>query len=208
MLLRDGAFACASEGLIIRAAGRQAHAAYPEQGSNPIPLLGGLAAALPGLIGSMHPTGLLMATPVGLQAGGRNFGVSAGEGELCLTLRASLAGELQALERAMESHLAAQGGDFSWTLERQDVFPETVNHPAVFARCSALLDEMGTPCLALPQPMRWSEDFGWYLQRIPGLYLGFGAGENWPGLHTDAYYFNDALLEPCAALLLDLLRRY
>lgn len=44
-LLRQGVFACASQGLLLRLQGKQAHAAYPEEGCNPIPLLAGLLGA-------------------------------------------------------------------------------------------------------------------------------------------------------------------
>lgn len=56
--------------------------------------------------------------------------------------------------------------------------------------------------------MRWSEDFGWYLGQVPGVFFGIGAGEACPGLHTSDYSFPDGLL-PAAlkagqtALLLD-----
>ena len=54
--------------------------------------------------------------------------------------------------------------------------------------------------------MRWSEDFGWYLQEVPGMYLGLGAGEAHCGLHTDGYEFPDALLEPAINVLETLVR--
>ena len=43
--------------------------------------------------------------------------------------------------------------------------------------------------------MRWSEDFGWLLKAVPGVYFGIGAGEDWPGLHTENYCFDDGLIE-------------
>ena len=44
--------------------------------------------------------------------------------------------------------------------------------------------------------MRWSEDFGWYLKNIPGMFFGVGIGEAHPGLHTAEYGFDDAIIEP------------
>ena len=202
VLLRPGAFACASQGLILTLEGKQAHAAYPEQGRNPLPVLGALAAALPGLAADIKPRGLLLATPVGLQAGGENFGVAPGLGTLYLTLRAQAQGELEALEKASAAFLAKEGGpDMALTMRKRDVFPDTVNDPALYARCAALLGAAGIPWEELGAPMRWSEDFGWFGKARPSLYLGFGAGEDWPGLHTPGYCFNDALLETGPAAL-------
>lgn len=65
LLLRQGVFACASQGLLLRLQGKQAHAAYPEEGCNPIPLLAGLLDALPALCRQVAPKGLLLYTPVG-----------------------------------------------------------------------------------------------------------------------------------------------
>ena len=44
--------------------------------------------------------------------------------------------------------------------------------------------------------MRWSEDFGHYLNNkyTKGAFIGIGAG-NLPGLHTKDYEFPDNLLE-------------
>ena len=57
-----------------------------------------------------------------------------------------------------------------------------------------LLDRQGIPHQTLAQPMRWSEDFGHYCRRFPGLFFGIGTGEDAPALHTDAFEFDDTLL--------------
>jgi metal-dependent amidase/aminoacylase/carboxypeptidase family protein len=44
--------------------------------------------------------------------------------------------------------------------------------------------------------MRWSEDFGWYLKNVPGMFFGIGSGESAPGLHTADYEFDDELISP------------
>ena len=56
--------------------------------------------------------------------------------------------------------------------------------------------EAGLPVVELPEPMRWSEDCGWLLRAAPGMFFGIGAGEDAPGLHTDGYAFDDALIAP------------
>ena len=47
----------------------------------------------------------------------------------------------------------------------------------------------------LSQPMRWSEDFGYYLQCCKGCFFGIGDGLNWPGLHTENYSFPDEIID-------------
>ena len=43
-------------------------------------------------------------------------------------------------------------------------------------------------------PMMISEDFGAFLEAVPGAFLFLGAGEDALPLHNSAYDFNDALL--------------
>ena len=48
--------------------------------------------------------------------------------------------------------------------------------------------------ILLETPMRWSEDFGHYLKRVPGAFFGIGAGDDHPPLHTENYEYPDELL--------------
>ena len=65
------------------------------------------------------------------------------------------------------------------------------SHDGVMKRFEAA----GLPIKILDEPMRWSEDFGWLLKAAPGVYFGIGAGETSPGLHTEEYEFDDALIQ-------------
>lgn len=206
VLLRPGTFACASLGLAITLEGQQSHAAYPEQGKNPAYLISELILRLPKLMEGItqnQADRLLMATVVQVKVGERNFGISAGTGMLALTLRGQRQGDLQRLEQGILEQVrqgcAAEGMKCRWT--RQDVFPDTVNRGEIVAQVTDCLQWAGIPTQRLPEPMRWSEDFGWYLHRIPGVYLGFGAGENCCGLHTDGYEFPDQLVKPAVTAL-------
>ena len=198
VLTRPGCFACASCGLVVRIQGRPAHAAYPGEGANPIELLAALALETPAMIEDvLQGSGrLLMRTLIGLQAGGDNFGLSASEGRLCLTLRGHRQQDIDALigrirRRTLEG-CAPRGMRCSFELT--DVFPDTTSHASVHDDALKRFAAAGLPLRTLPEPMRWSEDFGWILKRAPGLYFGIGSGERCPGLHTAAYTFDDALI--------------
>ena len=201
---RPGTFACASRGFIAKVTGSQSHAAYPEQGRNPAQLLSRAVLALPQLRAEAEGAdfdGLLMSTVVALEVGAENFGVSAGSGRLCLTLRST---SLEALERfeqllrqKLETECAAEGMQVHF--EVRDAFPDTVSDDAMLADARARWEKAGLPQQELAEPMRWSEDFGWYLKEAPGVFFGVGAGESWPGLHTPEYHFNDAVLDRAVA---------
>lgn len=206
LLLRPGAMACASEGLTVTAQGAQCHAAYPERGLNPGPLLCDLVLALPQLIQQANASGLLMATLVELRLGNRNFGVSPGQGELCLTLRAHRQQDLQTLEESIRDYAKQHAHGVCCSFQLQDVFPDTTNDPGLLQRCREIIRKQEIPYQELAEPMRWSEDFGWYAKRIPACFFGFGAGESWPELHTEEYCFNTSLFQPCIHTLQQLIQ--
>lgn len=208
VLMRRGCFACASCGLIVRMTGRPAHAAYPGDGANPVAALSRLALAMPGLVRETLAgrDRLLTHTAVGFVAGGEDFGMSAAEGRLCLTLRGYLQSDIDALigriRETAEADCAAEG--LACEFELRDVFLDTMNDDDSCDDALARFSAAGLPVKALEEPMRWSEDFGWFLRRRPGLYFGIGAGEDCPGLHTAEYSFDDALLPAVLRALLAL----
>ncbi len=60
-------------------------------------------------------------------------------------------------------------------------------------------------------PAMGAEDFAYYLDRVPGVFLRLGLGENSPSLHSPEFDFNDRSLEPgiivMCALALETLAR-
>lgn len=204
ILSRKGTFACASRGFIAEITGRQSHAAYPEQGKNPAQLLSRVVLELPEMQKRAKNSdfdGLLLSTVVALEVGSENFGVSAGNGKLCLTLRST---DLEILDRfeailrqQLEQKCAEEGMQVRFEL--RDAFPDTVSDSVLHDDALQRWSKAGLHRQELLEPMRWSEDFGWYLKEKPGVFFGVGAGEQWPGLHTPEYEFNDRILEPAIA---------
>ncbi len=192
---RPGSFACASRGLTLRFAGAAAHAAYPETGRSPARAVGRLLCELEALAAPARYAGMTLCTVIGCRMGEKAFGAAAAGAELWLTLRAEQNRDLTALRQAILSRAEelAKADGLGFSFDEEDVFPATENDPAcarnVLDRCGGAL---------LPVPMRWSEDFGWYLTRCKGAFFGIGAGESCPALHTETYEYPDALLGPTA----------
>lgn len=141
-----------------------------------------------------------MATLVHLRVGERAFGVSAGEGEICLTLRAERLDALEWLEAgilAQARALSARDG-LVLSVSRQDEFPDTVCPAECVSAFAKRAEAAGLCVKQLNAPMRWSEDFGWYLKHRPGVFFGLGIGEAHAALHTPEYAFDDTLI-PLAA---------
>ncbi|MGM9619761.1 MAG: amidohydrolase [Oscillospiraceae bacterium] len=200
---RPGTFACASRGLAVTLEGFSAHAAYPEEGRSPAGALGELLCRLSAFAQGQSPDPDTFCTIIGARLGEEAFGTTPARAELWLTLRAQKDGALMALQRQVEQLVAeaAQAHGLSCAVEIRDPFPATVNDPdcaeKICAACAGAL---------LRQPMRWSEDFGHYLNRCRGAFFGIGAGDAQPPLHSSLYSYPDALLEPTIRAFCQLLR--
>jgi metal-dependent amidase/aminoacylase/carboxypeptidase family protein len=144
----------------------------------------------------MPHDGMTLCTVVGLRVGTGNFGVSAGGGEVRLTLRAENESEMNGLEREIRSksrQLGLRDGlDVNFT--SVDEFPETRNADAALDRVAASAGQLSLPVVFMKDLWRASEDFGWYLKQCPGAIFYVGNGVDYPPLHTAAYDFNDRIL--------------
>ncbi len=203
VLVRPGTFACASKGLSLSFLGQQSHAAYPETGRNPAAAIARLIDELP-VMTTSHEEGMVMATIVYVRVGERAFGVSAGEGEAAFTLRAERLEALDRLQRRIIERAEALCAAYGLTLRaaEQDVFPDTCcRFEEVEAFKKRALDR-GLIVETLKEPMRWSEDFGWYLKKKKGVFFGLGIGRTHAALHTPAYEYDDGLIETAAEALM------
>ncbi len=197
---RAGTFACASRGLTLRFEGKPAHAAYPELGISPAKAVGEILeyASEP-----LNGDGMLLCTVIGVDMGTRSFGTSASNAEIRLTLRGEYDRELNIIYDkiiAFASNSAEKHG-LSFTYEDCDVFPSTENDPGSAATVMRYCDGE-----ELTVPMRWSEDFGWYLKYCRGAFFGIGAGIEHSPLHSESYEYPDSLLEPTANAFMKLVR--
>ena len=201
LVYRAGLTQPASEGLRIRLEGKTSHASAPEEGRNPAKALARIALYSEELIRE-PANGMLLCTITGIELGNGDFGISPGCGEISLTLRAEQEKEMDRLEKALLAFAEAEAKEGGLTLssEIRDRFPETRNDETCLTRVIDAAKALGVPAGPMPKLWRASEDFGWYQKECPGAMFYLGAGEKAPALHTDAYDFDDALLETAADL--------
>lgn len=195
VLLLDRTFACASTGLEIKLTGRQSHAAYPENGINPSAVIAEIIRYMNEIIAEEHK-GIVLGTVIGIEAGSSSYGVSAGEGVLRLTLRAEYQDEyddfVSKIEKRAEETSDAVG--LSHKISRIEEFPATINDKACVDKVRQTAEKVGLKTAYPQTPFRWSEDFGYYLQKTNGAFIGVGCGENHAGLHTMEYEFEDDII--------------
>ena len=195
IVVRRGLTQPASKGLKVHFTGAQSHASYPEQGRNPAWTIADLVTDIREVLAMPH-LGMVLCTIVGMNAGDGDFGVSAGEGSLSLTLRAENETEMNDLEREIRTKARQlqlrDGLDVSFA--SFDEFPETRNDDAALDRAVACAKKLGDPVIFMKDLWRASEDFGWYLKKCPGAIFYVGNGTDYPPLHTPEYDFNDRIL--------------
>ena len=139
--------------------------------------------------------------------GSTNYGVSAFEGTLRLTVRAEKEDAFDAYVNEIKSLAAtlAEENQLTIAIEEIERFPATENHDTNVDKLRACAEKLQFPVTELAQPMRWSEDFGYYLQEVPGAFFGVGDGEEHAQLHTAEYEFPDEIMKTAVAMLVGLI---
>ncbi|SOD97981.1 amidohydrolase [Spirosoma fluviale] len=210
VVCRPGSFTSSVLSLIVKFTGKVSHSAEPEKGLNPAYVMADFVLQTKKI---QHPEpqseDFALITPVYTTMGETSYGISAGYGEVHLTLRTRNAKRMEALTNqllALLADLSAETGIQIETAYTEAFFanendPETVEQ----IRQSAL--KLGYPYIEKQEPFKWGEDFGLFTQKYKGAMFGIGNGEDSPALHNDDYDFNDTLIEPAARLFLELIER-
>ncbi len=208
--VRKGTVNCASKGMEIILTGSSAHASEPEKGKNPSRLISKMILELDYITKPGRYKGLVLATVVQVDIGEPSFGVSAHKGRLLLTIRGENEEELEEMQEEIQSYILMEAkreglqADFAF----HDEFPETSND----AKCTEMLREIARendwPINEFKEPIRSSEDFGYYLKKAPGALIWLGAGENWPPIHSEAFDYNDGLIERTVAVFWAIIHKF
>lgn len=196
--IREGAFACASRGMIVRLHGRCSHAAHPEQGLSPVGAMCHLLKELEQLPQRLPPSEeLRLVTIVHAQLGEVAFGTTPGEAVIMVTLRTATDTLMQPLVEAAHDLIEreTQKVGLSYDIEFRDIFAAVFNDQDATTDVIRCAQKCGKMLTLLPAPNRWSEDFGVYSAVCRCAMFLLGAGETMYVLHDSAYDFPDTLIE-------------
>ena len=202
-----GACQPASVGFTILFEGKTSHASQPQNGKNPAVAIAEIILYMNELLKEEHK-GIVLATLVHTEIGTKNFGISAGRGEVSMTLRAFYGEEMDELQKKLcerAEELAEREG-LTVRFEETDRFPDTVNDEKCLDLVKSCAEKLGKQVVVMSDPFYASEDFGYYLKKCPGAMIYLGNGEAYAALHTTEYDFNDHLLEAGVDLDLEIIR--
>ena len=207
--IRDGVINCASKGMELHFTGKPAHASYPEAGISPVGIVSRIVLSMDEMVKSDRYEGLVLGTVIQMDVGERAFGVAAHEGRLLLTIRGEFEKELLMLQKEIAEFAGNEAEREGLELEilYYDEFPEVFNVPESVAKLRDIAEDRGWPLNEMAEPIRASEDFGYYLKKSPGALVWLGAGDNWPDIHSEAFDYNDGLIERTVQLFWELVKR-
>ncbi|MEX0686577.1 MAG: amidohydrolase [Balneolales bacterium] len=197
IIIKEGVFASASRGLIIRLKGKTSHAGHPEDGISPAlaaaSLIQGLTS-LPSLYTTLHDASLI--TIIHVRIGEIAFGTMPGQAEVMATLRAYREKDINIMaEKALDlvkgiSLAHGLKSETSWT----EIFEANINAKSCVKIITeaAAINELKIRLIKNAFP--WSEDFGRFTQKYDGALFGIGSGKIHPQLHSSNYDFPDKIL--------------
>ncbi|MDO5041530.1 MAG: amidohydrolase [Peptoniphilus sp.] len=203
-VIKEGVFFCASKGVNIDFTGRQTHASTPELGVNPAYAISKIVEKIEdfskfrgyGVQGEF--SSMVLATVISTSVGAKgSYGVSPGQGNLQLTLRAARSEDLQKLEKIVIETVRkeAEAYDLDFEVSYNDEFPDTTNSADSAKFMEKLLSKRGFDYVKAEEPYRTSEDFGVYLKNLKGHFFGVGSGVEQPPLHDVNFEFPDDIVQ-------------
>ena len=198
LALRDGAMmaSCAHFKVTIR--GRSGHSSRPHQAIDPVVAAAAVVVELQSVVSRRINPQQAAVLSVCRIAGGELANVIPDEVVLEGTARALDMEVAAALEtgfrEVVESVCRAHRTSFE--IDYNLAYPVTRNAPEPTALARRVIREtVGEGrFVELAASSMGAEDFAWYLQRCPGVYVKLGTGEDCPALHNSKFDFPDAAL--------------
>ena len=197
IVVKEGAFNPAVKTMVIRFVGKTAHAAEPENGFNPAFAMAKMVLFARSIEQpDEQRDDFQLIVPVHSLLGEKANGVSAGNGEMRLTIRCWTGKQMEMIIQRLSEELDKLTHEY--VLETHVSFEETfescTNDPVAVSSIRRAADMSGFAVIEKAEPFKWGEDFGLFSSTFPGAMFGLGSGEDCPALHNPDYDFPDEIL--------------
>lgn len=201
IMVRDGVITAQSDSFSIRIRGKGGHGARPHEAVDAVVISGFLITALQTLvsreINPLHPS----VVTIGKIRAGSARNVIAEEAELSGSIRTSRPEVRQHLHNGLRRMVsaAAELHNATINIDISEGYPPVVNEPVStdIAR-SAAAAIVGENCVVTSEyPSMGSEDYAYYLEKIPGCFVRLGARHpDWEPipLHSPAFDVDERVL--------------
>lgn len=209
IVVKEGSFSASVVSMIMKFEGETAHASEPEHGVNPALVISKVIQSISLLENNdiKHPN-FNVITPVHINLGEVSYGVSAGYGELHLTIRTWTKEELDQLTHLIKerTHHIAQAHQVKLTTSFVEEFQSNKCHAEAVGLIRKASEICGYNLHIKQYPFKWGEDFGLFTQQFKGAMFGIGSGTDSPALHNSDYDFPDDLIPVGTQLFYELIK--
>lgn len=199
---RAGPLLAATDELQITVTGRQAHAAYPHLGADPIVAAAAIVGAVQTVASrTVSPLDSVVVTLGTFHAGTTN-NVIPEAATLSGTLR-TLRAETRTLAKQRLTEIVESTGralGCAAVLSIEEGYPVTINDEAEAARVLAVAREasFARGAVEVPEPTMGGEDFAYYANRVPSCFYLLGlrpdGADRMPQLHQPEFDFPDGAI--------------
>lgn len=193
-----GNFSATVQSVAFYLQGKQSHASEPENGINPALAIAEIIAQFSKLIiADVSRADFALLTPVHINMGSKDYGISAGYGELHYTMRTWGVNEMEELKARIQAIVeeVCRKHSLQYATGWFDYFPATVNDDSCVDLIIKAAETNGFTVRNKPHSFKFGEDFGWFSQHHKAAMFGLGSGINMPALHHADYDFPDEILE-------------
>ncbi len=197
IVLKNNSFTSAAKSIIIKINGKTAHAAEPENGLNPALAIAEILQESAKLSNNdTDRNDFTLITPIHIEMGEIAYGISAGYGEIRLTIRTWNEKTMEKLTADLTKCIDTSAKNhqmpitYSWTQE----FYANQNDDNVVSFIKEAANSLSLNVFERKFPFKWGEDFGLFTQHFKGAMFGIGSGEESPSLHNPDYDFPDEIL--------------
>lgn len=210
LVIKPGPITAAVRSIVIRFAGRAAHASEPENGESPSLAVADLLKACEAMnVRDQHSPDFCQVTPVHVRVGAAAYGIAPSDGEVHLTFRALANSKLETLTAALKrvAEDLAVRDRLQVTVDVVEEFHANTNDPLVTERVRRAAEACGFHVIRPSLGLRGGEDFGRFAQRFPTCLALLGAGPGSFPLHNSHYDFNDELISTGVRFYEEILRQ-
>ena len=148
-------------------------------------------------------------TVVHVLVGEPAYGISAGYGEVHLTIRTWTNDHMEMLEQEIKNQIntICEAHQLRYEVEYTDVFYANENNSEATVLIKSAAKEKDFLIEEKEYPLKWGEDFGLFTQQFKGAFFGLGAGKEVPPLHNPNYDFPDKLVETGVKMFIGILEQ-
>ncbi|ROH90885.1 amidohydrolase [Stagnimonas aquatica] len=205
LLVKEGGAMASADSLDILVRGKQTHGAAPWQGIDPIVVASQIVMGLQTVASRQMNIGKEpVIVTIGKIDGGVRNNIIPDQVVMKGTLRAlddGMRAELhQRVTRTAQKIAEAAGTTAEVTIGAESDYPVTVNDPALVARMRPTLARVAGGPVKTPDAMLGAEDFSYFAQRVPGLFVFLGARpkgeapEKFAANHSPRFHLDEGVL--------------